>query len=92
VKEFDAAARRAAEELAAEGARIAEEAGFEPQPIAIEAPDGVWRPLLELAEERQARAVIVGSHGRSRAGAALLGSVSRAIANRSKRPVIVVPG
>ena len=91
VQEFDAAARAAAEQLTAEGAGIAAEAGFAARPVTIEAPDGVWRPLLELAEEHEASAVIVGSHGRSPVSAAVLGSVSRGIVNHSKRPVIVVP-
>lgn len=90
-EEFDAAALAAAEGLAQEGARIAAEAGFEAEPLALDAPHGVWRPIVKLAEERTARAVVVGSQGHSAANALFLGSVSRGIANHCSRPVLVVP-
>jgi nucleotide-binding universal stress UspA family protein len=91
VEEFDASACEAAEALAAEGAEIASAAGFDAEPLAIEARRGIWRPIVELAEERGARAVVVGSHGLSPAKSAALGSVSHGIANHSTRPVLVVP-
>lgn len=91
VGEFDSAAREAAEGVAARGAEIASDARFDPEPVAVAAPAGVWRPLVELAEQREARAVIVGSHGLSRVKSALLGSVSHGIVNHCNRPVIVVP-
>lgn len=91
VDEFDAAAREAAERVVASGVEIAAEAGFDAEPLAVEARDGVWRPIVQLAEEREARAVVVGSHGLSRVKSALLGSVSGEIANQCRRPVIVVP-
>jgi nucleotide-binding universal stress UspA family protein len=90
-EEFDAEARTEAERLAAEGADIAAEAGLDAEPLALEVTYGVWRPIVDLAAEREARAVVVGSQGRSAASATLLGSVSRGIANHCARPVLVVP-
>jgi nucleotide-binding universal stress UspA family protein len=91
VEEFDASARDAAEKLAAEGVRIATEAGFDAEPLPLETRHGIWRPIVALAEERGARAVVVGSHGLSPVKSTLLGSISRGIANHCARPVLVVP-
>jgi nucleotide-binding universal stress UspA family protein len=91
VREFDSAAREAADRVAARGVELAAEAGFDAEPLAVQAPDGVWKPLVRIAEERQVRAVVVGSYGLSRVKSALLGTVSREVANHCMRPVIVVP-
>ncbi len=91
VEEFDSSAREAAGEIAAEGARIAAEAGFDAQPLPLETPRGIWRPIVELADQRAARAVVVGSHGLSPVKSTLMGSVSHGIANHCARPVLVVP-
>ena len=58
---------------------------------------GVERKLVEgdagealVAESGSAQLVVVGSHGRSGFKAALLGSVSRHVANHAACPVVVV--
>lgn len=90
-EEFDAVAAEEAEKLAAEGARLAAEAGFEATPEARRASFGVWRTVVDAAEELDARIVVVGSHGRSGAKSKLLGSVSHGIVNHCRRPVLVSP-
>lgn len=47
--------------------------------------------LLTLAERRDARMIVVGSHGEGPLTGALLGSVSYKLLHRSPRPVLVVP-
>jgi nucleotide-binding universal stress UspA family protein len=47
--------------------------------------------LLSLADEEQAELIVVGSRGRAPLKAALLGSVSSALARRATCPVVVVP-
>lgn len=47
--------------------------------------------LEELAREADAALIVVGSRGRGALRSALMGSVSRSLATRSSRPVLVVP-
>jgi len=46
--------------------------------------------ILEVAEEQDVSAIILGSHGRSNLGSVLLGSVSDHVIRHSKKPVIVI--
>ena len=48
------------------------------------------RKIVELAESIQADLIVVGSHGHGAISGALLGSVSRGILHRARRPVLVV--
>jgi nucleotide-binding universal stress UspA family protein len=47
--------------------------------------------ILQAAERLVADAVVLGSHGQGGALQALLGSVSRAVVEGSRRPVVVIP-
>lgn len=89
--EFDATAAADAERIAAEGARLASLAGFDATSVAQPAALSIWRAIVEVADEHDARLIVVGSHGRSAVQSMLLGSVSRAIVNHSSRPVLVAP-
>jgi nucleotide-binding universal stress UspA family protein len=48
--------------------------------------------LVELAAERDARVIVVGTHGESPLRGALLGSTPHKLLHLSDRPVLVVPG
>lgn len=47
--------------------------------------------LIEIGDERDARMIIVGSHGESQLKGMLLGSTANRLLHLSDRPVLVVP-
>ena len=87
---LDEANRETAEALAAEGAELARAAGFDAQPRAVRAGGPFFAALIETADELDARAIVVGSRGRSAFAAAVLGSVSTGLLHHTQRPVLVV--
>jgi nucleotide-binding universal stress UspA family protein len=90
---FDAAAasevRKAAQETAAYGASLAEKAVFKARSIAIEAAP-TWKGIVEVAEERGASLIVLGSHRRRGLVGHLLGSVTAAVAAHSASSVLIV--
>jgi nucleotide-binding universal stress UspA family protein len=91
--EFDAAqiaeVRKAAGHTAAEGAALAEAAGFSAQSAEIE-KSPTWQGIAEFADARDARLIVLGSHGRSGLAGVLVGSVAGAVAAHSRRSVLIV--
>ena len=90
---FDAAAsdevRRAAEETAAQGASMAQAAGFRAQSLAVkDAP--TWKGIARVADDRDASLIALGSHGKSGLTGIFLGSVAAAVAAHSGRNVLIV--
>ena len=64
--------------------------GLEVQAEAVHGDGNAWRTLLDTAHAHRAAAVVVGSRGKSAIGAALVGSVSRALVHHAPAPVLVV--
>jgi nucleotide-binding universal stress UspA family protein len=89
--ELDAAGADAAARLTEQGVETARSAGFEAEPLCIKSEDGIWPSIVRLAEEHDARAVVLGSRGLSSVGSVLLGSVSNGVAHHCRRAVLVVP-
>jgi nucleotide-binding universal stress UspA family protein len=91
--QFDAAqiadVRTAAAQTAAEGAALAEAAGFRAQSAEIERSP-TWKGIAELADAHDARLIVLGSHGRSGLTGAFVGSVAGAVAAHSRRSVLIV--
>jgi nucleotide-binding universal stress UspA family protein len=79
--------RREAEELLRE---VAAEAGAGDAELRVEFGSAA-DALLRVAEEESAAFVVLGSRGRGRVKAALLGSVSQDVAARAVCPVVLVP-
>jgi nucleotide-binding universal stress UspA family protein len=76
--------------LADEGARIAQQAGLMPEPVAVEAIGSVWKTIVEIADRDDAAAIVMGSRGLTGLRALLLGSVSSAVVNHADRPTLIV--
>jgi nucleotide-binding universal stress UspA family protein/MFS family permease len=91
--EFDAACAdavgEAAEQTAAHGAELAEEAGFSAQPLAVQGtPAG--KALTVAADDNNASLIVLGAHRRGGLGGLVAGSVAAEVASHSGRPVMIV--
>jgi nucleotide-binding universal stress UspA family protein len=82
--------RRAARELARQGARRAEAAGLKAEPLAVMARAAMWEAIEQLAHERNARLIVCGTR-RSGLRSALPGNLAGTLVQRSSRAVLVVP-
>jgi len=90
VLELDELVSEAALARAEEGARLANDAGFVADARAdVEAP--TWRGVVEIADEIDATAIVVGSRGLSGLRELLEGSLSRELTEHARRPVLIVP-
>jgi nucleotide-binding universal stress UspA family protein len=84
--------RRAADELARDGARRASEAGLRAEPIAVQAKDAISDAIIETANEHDARLIVCGAQERATSlETAVLARVPIALLLRADRPVLVVP-
>jgi nucleotide-binding universal stress UspA family protein len=81
--------RKAAEATAAHGESLAEQAGFQPKSLAIEAAP-TWKGIVKVAEEHRASLIVLGSHRRNGLVGHLLGSVAAAVAAHSACSVLIV--
>jgi nucleotide-binding universal stress UspA family protein len=91
--EFDAAATnevsQAAEETAAQGASMAQAAGFRAESVAVKEANA-WKGIAGVADDRDASLIVLGSHGKSGFTGIFLGSVASAVAAHSGRTVLIV--
>jgi nucleotide-binding universal stress UspA family protein len=72
------------------GVAIAIESGFDAQALLIEADQPTAELIAAAAEELDAPAIVMGQRGLSGLKSAVLGSVSRDVANGSDRPIVLV--
>ena len=80
---------RAAEQTAAEGASLAQAAGFNARSAAVEARP-TWKGIVKVADEHDASLIVLGSHGRTGLAGVLIGSVAEAVAAHSRRSVLII--
>jgi nucleotide-binding universal stress UspA family protein len=84
--------RRAADELAREGARRASEAGLRADPLAVRARDSIWEAIVDTAHVRDARLIACGAQGRPTSlETAVLARLPIALLLHADRPLLVVP-
>jgi nucleotide-binding universal stress UspA family protein len=90
IHEVDRLQREHAATVAADGAELARSFGLVVEPQAVPDEADVVNTLIDIARERGAAVVVVGSHGISGLRTRLLGSVSRKLIEHCDRPVLVI--
>jgi nucleotide-binding universal stress UspA family protein len=89
-RRLDAERAARSAELAGEGVALAHALGLEASPVSLRGTTTIWRTICQLATERDAAAVVLGSRGLSGLEGALLGSVSSGVLHHADRPVLIV--
>ena len=87
---IDQAAEEEARDTAAEGVRLAREAGLDAEPAVVRASGSAWPAIRRLASEREADVIACGSRGQGTLARVALGSTSSALVHNLERPVMVV--
>jgi nucleotide-binding universal stress UspA family protein len=90
IEAIDRLQREHASTVAAAGAEFARSVGLVAEPQAVPDEVDVADTLIDIARERGAAVVVVGSHGISGLRTRLLGSVSRKLIEHCDRPVLVI--
>ena len=90
--DIDRETYRAAESQARRGAALAREAGLEAEPhvVADDPETPIDETILRVARERDAAAILIGSHGHGPIGAKMLGGITRGVLRQAQVPVVVV--
>jgi nucleotide-binding universal stress UspA family protein len=89
VQDYAKALRERAEEVVSHGLHQAQAKGGEVESVVVERPPA--EALAELAKERGARMIVVGTHGEAPLKGAIVGSTSHKLLHLSEVPVLVVP-
>jgi nucleotide-binding universal stress UspA family protein len=74
---------------AEDGARLAADAGFEAE-ARVEVAPSPWQGIVAIGDEIDAGVIVIGSRGRTGLPKVLLGSVASAVAQHSRRSVLIV--
>jgi nucleotide-binding universal stress UspA family protein len=82
------AVRDAAKRTAEHGAELARSLGFQAQPVERESAP-IWKGIAEVAEERDASAIVLCAHCHGRFGGMLAGSVTSSLTAHTERTVII---
>jgi nucleotide-binding universal stress UspA family protein len=85
----DVALESQAERVAREGADMASSLGLEAEPLSLPDERDVAHTVIDLARERRAAAIVVGSRGLTGLRARLEGSTSKGLVAHAPCPVLV---
>jgi len=87
---FEELNRAEAGRVAGQGLEIARSSGFDAEARdAVAAP--TWEGIVDVADELDAAAIVIGSRGLSGLKESLEGSLSHQVAEHAGRPVLIVP-
>jgi nucleotide-binding universal stress UspA family protein len=90
IHDYHSALRELATKRLEEASALAQGDATEVEAVIVEREPA--HALVELADERDARVIVVGTRGESPLRGALLGSTPHKLLQISDRPVLVVPG
>ena len=90
IEAVDRVQREHAATVADDGAEFARSVGLAAEPHAVPDEFDVADTLIDIARERGAAVVVVGSHGISGLRSRVLGSVSQRLIEHCDRPVLVI--
>jgi nucleotide-binding universal stress UspA family protein len=89
--EIDEQEAAAAQKIADEGANLAKTHGYDLTPLAEKTDRGVAHAILEVADHFNVTLIVCGQKGRRAISTALLGSVSHALSNHARKPILIAP-
>lgn len=89
--ELRAAARRAAAEAARAACEVLDSRGFDVTRRVCPDERAPWRVILDIADELHAAVIVAGAHDGPAARPGGLGREVRALAHRTRRPLLVLP-
>jgi nucleotide-binding universal stress UspA family protein len=78
-------------QVATQGVAIAREVGLDAQALTLPDELNVAETLAQVAKERGAAAIVVGSHGHGALHTRVLGSTSTKLLSHARCPVVVIP-
>jgi nucleotide-binding universal stress UspA family protein len=84
-------ARERAQEIAWEGHNVAQGLELTADPRVERSDGAIWRTIVDVADELDAKLIVIGTRGVTAVQSNLLGSVSNAVVHHSHRPLLVVP-
>jgi nucleotide-binding universal stress UspA family protein len=90
VSALDEAQQEHATRVAEAGAQLARELGATAEPLPLPDELDIAETVSQVAEQRDARAVVAGSRGLGRVKRHLLGSTSQRLLRETQRPVLLV--
>ncbi len=88
-REMDDIGAQVAQRTAEQGVEVARKHGFDA--TAQTAEGKIWRTIVDVADELDASAIVVGTRGHSGLQSLMIGSVANGVVHHSDRPVLVIP-
>jgi nucleotide-binding universal stress UspA family protein len=88
-REMEQIGAQVAQRTADQGAEVARQHGFDA--TARTAEGKVWRAIVDVADEIDARVIAVGTRGLTGLQSLMIGSVANGVVHHANRPVLVIP-
>jgi len=89
--ELREAARSAAADAVSAACEVLDADGFDVTRRVVPDERGAWQTILEFADQIEAAAIVAGASERSGSHRSVLGREVRALAHRTRRPLLVLP-